>query len=326
MIQSSKLGWVAIKLLVSFAVISLIYKQLDSESLRETLTGIKLNQELLLTCGLLMFSQLIIQMFRWKIALKSRQIHFQCAELFKYLWIGLAVNQALPSTVGGDVGRIAMTKRPNNSLLDLTYTVLNERIGGLLTSIIATLWIATLDTTTSASVAKILGRVNDETVTLASALMLGVIATILFIVFRLSPTRVVQTQDGKPKLFSIHHLRSFVFAPKYNLIIYTLTFLSILSYAAMMVLVILSLTGVSMTMYVWFSVFGALIAMAVPISFAGWGVREGFLVIALGQIGIPAESALVVGLMIGVFTLVFALPGLGFIFNQSNSKNTKSRV
>jgi hypothetical protein len=52
------------------------------------------------------------------------------------------------------------------------------------------------------------------------------------------------------------------------------------------------------------------LATTLPISFGGWGVREGVLVLLLGRLGVPAAQALSVSLLFGVFGIVSLLPGL----------------
>jgi len=54
----------------------------------------------------------------------------------------------------------------------------------------------------------------------------------------------------------------------------------------------------------------ATLAMVLPISIGGWGVREGVLVALLGAIGIPAASALAVSLMFGSAALIASLPAI----------------
>jgi uncharacterized membrane protein YbhN (UPF0104 family) len=51
-----------------------------------------------------------------------------------------------------------------------------------------------------------------------------------------------------------------------------------------------------------------LVSMA-PISFAGWGVREGAMIVGLGLAGIAAADALAVSVAFGLLQLVLGLPG-----------------
>src|SRR5204863_2094326 len=51
-----------------------------------------------------------------------------------------------------------------------------------------------------------------------------------------------------------------------------------------------------------------LVSMA-PISFAGWGVREGAMIFGLGLLGIAATDALAVSVAFGILQLLLGLPG-----------------
>jgi len=46
-----------------------------------------------------------------------------------------------------------------------------------------------------------------------------------------------------------------------------------------------------------------------PVSLAGWGVREMALVVALGSFGVPAEAALAISVMMGFCLILIGLPG-----------------
>lgn len=52
-----------------------------------------------------------------------------------------------------------------------------------------------------------------------------------------------------------------------------------------------------------------ILAMTLPISIAGWGVREGAMIVALGLVGVPQESALVLSVLFGLGITLAALPG-----------------
>jgi len=46
-----------------------------------------------------------------------------------------------------------------------------------------------------------------------------------------------------------------------------------------------------------------------PVSLAGWGVRETALVVALGAFGVPAEAALATSILLGLCMILAGLPG-----------------
>ena len=47
----------------------------------------------------------------------------------------------------------------------------------------------------------------------------------------------------------------------------------------------------------------------IPISIAGWGLREGAMVVAFGFVGVPEADALVVSLLFGLTLVCIGLPG-----------------
>jgi uncharacterized membrane protein YbhN (UPF0104 family) len=53
-----------------------------------------------------------------------------------------------------------------------------------------------------------------------------------------------------------------------------------------------------------------ILATTLPVSFGGWGVREGLLVVLLGRVGVPAADALALSLLFGAGNALCGLPGL----------------
>jgi uncharacterized membrane protein YbhN (UPF0104 family) len=53
----------------------------------------------------------------------------------------------------------------------------------------------------------------------------------------------------------------------------------------------------------------SLLAMAIPVSVAGWGVREGAMVMALGQVGVIPPDALALSVAFGLIYLLAGIPG-----------------
>jgi len=52
-----------------------------------------------------------------------------------------------------------------------------------------------------------------------------------------------------------------------------------------------------------------ILVTTLPISIAGWGVREGAMVTAFALVGVPREGALVLSLMLGILGIVMMIPG-----------------
>lgn len=66
-----------------------------------------------------------------------------------------------------------------------------------------------------------------------------------------------------------------------------------------------------------------LLATMLPFSIGGWGVREGAMVVVLGGIGIPAESALMLSVWLGLLSTLVNLPSSCLLF--AGRKNPDNR-
>jgi len=62
-----------------------------------------------------------------------------------------------------------------------------------------------------------------------------------------------------------------------------------------------------------------LLAVALPISVAGWGLREGAMVAAFASLGIAAETAVLTSLLVGLLNMALSLPGAAFVTVREKS-------
>jgi uncharacterized protein (TIRG00374 family) len=64
--------------------------------------------------------------------------------------------------------------------------------------------------------------------------------------------------------------------------------------------------------------FGAMLASTIPISIAGWGVREGALVLLFGAYGVPPQTAFAVSILFGACLVIASAPGaLGLLHGSA---------
>jgi len=68
-----------------------------------------------------------------------------------------------------------------------------------------------------------------------------------------------------------------------------------------------------------------LLLAILPVSFAGWGIREGAMAVALGLVGISAEQSVAMSICFGLSLVVVALPG-GLIWLISDGKSGRHGV
>lgn len=63
-----------------------------------------------------------------------------------------------------------------------------------------------------------------------------------------------------------------------------------------------------------------ILAITLPLSIGGWGVREAGMVGMLSMVGVPAEAALLLGIQVGILAIIISLPAsiLWFVARRNN--------
>jgi uncharacterized membrane protein YbhN (UPF0104 family) len=254
-------------------------------------------------------AQMALTAIRWQQILAQCGGRFGFGYLFRVCMIGAFFNQTLPSSVGGDAMRIWLVgKRADWRLA--TYSVLLDRLVGVIA--LAVLVIACLPWTL---------RLVTDPVGRAALLVIGggsLAAGAMFLALgwrrlrflhRWAPTRHLAATAA----VAMDILR----APRRLSAIMAVSFVSHFTTvvscwcAARAVGADLSLLN---ALYLVLPV--ALISI-VPISIAGWGVREGAMVAAFAYAGLPQSDGLVVSILFGGMALVLgAAGGLVWVFDQ----------
>jgi uncharacterized membrane protein YbhN (UPF0104 family) len=254
-----------------------------------------------------LIAQTALTATRWQQILVQCGGRFGVGYLVRVCMIGALFNQTLPSSVGGDAMRIWFIGKQADWRL-ATYSVLLDRLVGVIA--LAVLVIACLPWT--------LQLVTDP-VGRAALLVIGVGSIGAGVVFlalgwrrlqflqRWAPTRHL----AATATVAMDILR----APRPLATIMAVSFVSHFTTvvscwcAARAVSVDLSLLN---ALYVVLPV--ALISI-VPISIAGWGVREGAMVAAFAYAGLPQSDGLVVSILFGGMALILgAVGGLVWVF------------
>jgi uncharacterized membrane protein YbhN (UPF0104 family) len=256
---------------------------------------------------LLLLAQVFVLAMRWRLIVIRCGTDLPLPQAFRYIMIATFFNQTLPSSVGGDAIRIwLVAKRANWRIA--TYSVLLDRVVG--TVALATIVVACLPWT-FALIRDPVGR---------SALLvigLGCIgAGLSFVGLAWQRLRVLQRWSLTRHLaaaaaIALSVLRSpQAFVPIFGLSFIIHLFTALAAWcAARAVSADLSL------IYSIFLVLPVILIAVVPISIAGWGVREGAMVAAFGYAGLPPSDGLLVSLLFGAgYLVVGALGGLVWTF------------
>ncbi len=252
----------------------------------------------------LMGLQPIFASLRWHLVLaKLNGAAPAVGRLISYYFVGLFVGQVLPSTLGGDVVRGHYTYTDRVPLKTVILSIFMERLLSFLV-LLAMAGAAVILFTTSDNQGEIPIHY------LALALFLTGAA---FAPFTL-PDRLVTWCDARPR----YKVIATVIQNGKSLLASVDTWariiaLSVLSQSAVLASAYmiaeslnLSLSALAIVTTMPLVMFTAML----PISFAGWGVREGALILLLAQYGVGDLYAASMGVMIGLATLTVSLAGV----------------
>lgn len=302
----------AAKILVSAGLIWLIASKVDLGAAKDRLFQVSMP---MLIAGILFFAiQLLIGGVRWKVVTDAIGVRFPLAEAIRLFVIGAFFNQALPSSIGGDAVRIYKAYRGGMNLAAAFNGVFLERAGTVLALLLVV----------AATQPALAGRVAPDMagILLASA-AIAFVAGIGGLVFLAMLHRLPASLD---RFKAIRGFRAvavdtrrvfFVPGPLARLLVWGVLTHVNLTFAVYLLSLSLDL-GIT-----WLDCLAlvppVILATTLPISVGGWGVREGAMIYAFGLIGVPADGALVLSILLGLVGIVIALPG-GVLWFRSGDR------
>ena len=302
----------ALKFLVSGLLIWFLLANVDLDAAKERVLGIAPGMVALATAIFLV--QLVIGTLRWQAVLDAIGAPLPFARAVGFFFIGAFFSQTLPSSVGGDAVRIYKTWRAGLTLRGAVNGVMLERIAA----------IVALVALVAATQPFFLPRVGEDTAGwIGSAVALSVAATVAGMVALLVLDRLPASLRGWRLVRGLAQLgadaRKVFLAPR----------------AAGKALGLGVAGHVNLTLGVYVLALGlklevtwvdcivlfppALLITTLPISIAGWGVREGAMVAMFALVGVPTDGALVLSILFGLLDALISLPG-GVLWVLSGDK------
>ena len=311
--MSKKSLALALKFLVSGLLIWFLVSKVDLAAAKARI--VEIDPTMLAAAIVVVLVQLAVGGIRWEAVLTAIGAPLGHARAILFFYIGVFFSQVLPSSVGGDAVRIYKAYRAGLGLKSAVNGVLLERavtVVALVILVIATQpWFAS--------------RIGHERWLVQVLPALALLATgaagglaLLMVLDRLPQSlkrwRVVRglghlALDARRVFLSVRHLP--------RVLAWGLVTHVNISFA-----VFLLATGLALKV-TWLDclvlVPPVLLVTTLPISIAGWGVREAATVVAFGLVGVPEDGALVLGFMLGVIGIVVGVPG-GVLWALSRDK------
>lgn len=232
-------------------------------------------------------------------------------------FLGLWFNQVLPTSLGGDVVKLAVLAKPVGTSIALRACIL-DRLSGLVFLMAAIFVMIPMYFRVLPHDSMSIGLATLSTGFLVSLATCMWASNQIRIRFQQRPLVLKLTQ----LFFDIWTLRKPVYLGQQAWTSAIVHFNGIIAYA---------LLGVAMDIPVDVLQFLLIVPLVflvavLPISFAGWGVREAGAVWLFGLVGIDQPSALAVSIAFGFLLLIAAIPGAALLVFYGNSVSPKVNV
>lgn len=286
----------SIRLVVSVSIIAVILRSIDARQAWQVMANAR--AEWLLLALLMQFGSTAVSAYRWQLIMRNLQF----GQSFSFYWNSyfkaMFFNQGLPTSVGGDAVRVLDVAGRGFRKRDALYGVAIDRITGLGALLLLTL-VAHL-----VKPELLPAEVYRPILWLLAAGVLG-FASLSFLgrwswLGRQPGLAFLKTASDR--LLQAVSQRRFVLLASSLLV----PFLAMLAfYGAGQAL------GLRYDLLTYLAIVPpALVLSVIPISIAGWGVREGALVGLFSLIGADNAVVLMMSLVYGMMLILVSLPGL----------------
>jgi hypothetical protein len=291
---------IAAKILVSVGLLAAVAAASDLGALGGLLARLQPGHALLAVA--LLAGIAVVSGLRWWLVGRAISAPLSLRDCVSLMFVGTFFSQVLPTSVGGDAVRILLAGRRGLPYGRAFSGVMLERASGLLALVLmvvgGTLWLG--------------ARIDPPLLRLALLASLPALLAVLGLLCSLDLLVLPRplARLAQPFFALAADARRVILAPLVSLVLLALSAIAqLLTVAAVFVLA--HGFGLPLDFAAALAVVPAVILIAfVPLSFAGWGLREGASAIMLAFVGIAAEPAVAVSVLLGLGTLVAGLPGL----------------
>jgi hypothetical protein len=249
---------------------------------------------------------LVLSALRWQRVLEVLGLHAGLRRLLSHYLAGQFVSNVLPTTIGGDVLRVSRLAKDTGESPNTFASVVLERLTGWLVlpviSVVGFLVNPPLQD---------LGRATQVAVGLAFVTLLG-LGILLYAVADQRIGGRFEARDGWRRFASAVHLGLDRLRREpgaaVNVLLVGFAYQLVLVLAAVAAAQALGVRPAGLTALLAF--FPAVaIAQVLPIGISGLGVREGAFVLFLGPLGVAAQDAIALGLLLYLLNLGVSLLG-----------------
>ncbi|MGE5766268.1 MAG: lysylphosphatidylglycerol synthase transmembrane domain-containing protein [Bacteroidota bacterium] len=291
---------IAAKLAISAGLLGAVLAAGDPAALAALLS--RLAPGPALAAVLLLAAITAVSGLRWWLVGRAIGAPLALKDCVALMFVGGFFTQVLPTSVGGDAVRVLLAGRRGVPYGKAFNGVMLERASGLVALVLVVaggvLWLG----------ARLQPPVLATVLLLALPALAAVLAALCLLDRLTLPRRLARL--ARPFLALAGDTRRVLLSPAISVPLLALSALAQLLVAGAAWFLAQGL-GVALGFADSLALVPAVILITFfPLSFAGWGVREGAAVVLLGVAGLAPDAALAVSVLLGLGLLVAGLPGL----------------
>jgi uncharacterized protein (TIRG00374 family) len=288
-----------VKIAISVVLITIVLRTFDVRGVVAHFA--KVDVTTLLVAVALALAIALLHTLRWLAVVNANGSTLTFKTALQVVLIGHFFNQALPSSVGGDALRVWCAYRAGLTFGAAANTVIIDRAITLLSLLLLS----------AAGLPWLFDIVTDPVArwALSTVICAGVAGFGAFLALKRLPSAVTRWRAVRALLDLAALARKVVFNPRYAL---PALLLSVLSFVGFAVIVYCLARAMQLDVRLLDCILlvpPVILVTVVPISIAGWGVREGAMVVAFGFIDVPASAAFAVSVLFGLTLAAASLPG-----------------
>ncbi|WP_041673536.1 lysylphosphatidylglycerol synthase transmembrane domain-containing protein [Sulfuricella denitrificans] len=291
-----------LKLLISIGLVVLIGRSVNIQEIGMRLMNVDISS--ILMAAVIMASLAIFPAIRWKILIQHGGEVFNLSTAYRLVMIGNFFGQALPSTIGGDGARAWYAHKLGIPLSVAVNSVLLDRLIALAALLLLALfsmpWLWTIVPT------------NFAWWAMSLILLATVSGILLLLVATLIPETWNHWRIVRAGLRLADSCRSLLESKREFFQVIGLS-LSVHCLVAVFVYALARVVHVPVGIGECLLLIPLVMLVSmIPVSVAGWGVREGAMVIAFGFFHISPGDSMLVSILFGVVVALASIPGLFF--------------
>ncbi len=288
-----------LKIALSLVLIAIVVRAFDVRGVAAQF--LKVDAATLLLAIAVALAIALLHAGRWLavIGASNHRLGFRTA--LQLVLIGHFFNQVLPSSIGGDAMRVWCAYRAGLGFGIAARTVIIDRV----------LTLVSLLLLTAAGLPWLFDIVVDPVArwALATVICAGLAGFAAFLAIVRLPRFTLRWRTLRSLLDLAALARKVIFQARYALPVILLSVLSFVGFAFIVFCLARAMQLDVTLMDCVLLVPPVILVTVVPVSIAGWGVREGAMVVAFGFLNVPASAAFAVSVLFGLTLAVAGLPG-----------------